>query len=71
MEQGGLRVAVPALAALDLSETTTDAIDQVLRSRAATLDSLWEAFDLTRGRRGNARRLEHLIDSRDEPWSAA
>ena len=71
MERHGLRVAVPALAALDLSDTASDAIDQVLRSRAATLDGLWQAFELTRGRRGNASRLWHLIDSRDEPWSAA
>lgn len=70
-ERRGLRVAVPALAALDLSHTATDAIDHVLLARAATLDGLWQAFDLTRGRRGNARRLRHLIDSRDEPWSAA
>ena len=71
VEQHGVRVAVPALAALDLSDTATDAIDQALRSRAATLDGLWDAFQLTRGRRGNAQRLTHLIDSRDEPWSAA
>ena len=67
----GLRVAVPALAALDLSDTASEAIDEVLRSRAATLDGLWRAFELTRGRRGNATRLQHLLDSRDEPWSAA
>ena len=67
----GVRVAVPALAALDLSDTGTEALDQVLRSRAATLDGLWRAYELTRGRRGNADRLRHLIDSRDEPWSAA
>ena len=67
----GLRVAVPALAALDLSDNASDAIDQLLLSRAATLDALWEAFDLTRGRRGNAQRLWYLLDSRDEPWSAA
>lgn len=67
----GIRVTVPALTALDLSDSATDAIDQVLRSRTATLDGLWDAFDLTRGRRGNGQRLLHLIDSRDEPWSAA
>ena len=67
----GLRVAAPALAALDLSHDGTEALDQVLRSRAATLDGIWRAFELTRGRRGNAGRLRHLIDSRDEPWSAA
>lgn len=71
MHQQGLRIAVPALAALDLSDTGTEALDQVLRSRAATLDGLWRAFELTRGRRGNTGRLRHLLDSRDEPWSAA
>ena len=71
MHRHGLRVAIPALAALDLSHTGTEALDQVLLSRAATLDGLWRAFELTRGRRGNAGRLRHLIDSRDEPWSAA
>ena len=71
LERHGTRVALPALAALDLSDTSPDAIDHVLLARAATLDGLWRAFDLTRGRRGNARRLLHLIDSRDEPWSAA
>ena len=70
-EWNGLRLAMPALAALDLSDTATDAIDHVLLSRTATLDGLWRAFELTRGRRGNAARLIHLIDSRDEPWSAA
>ena len=69
--QRGVRVASPALSALDLAATTADAIDHVLRARAATLDGLWHAFDLTRGRRDNAQRLRHLIDSRDAPWSAA
>jgi very-short-patch-repair endonuclease len=32
---------------------------------------LWEAFELTRGRRGNRQRLRRLIDSRDEARSAA
>ena len=67
----GLRIAAPALSALDLSHDGTEALDQVLLSRTATLDGLWHAFELTRGRRGNAARLRHLIDSRDQPWSAA
>ena len=70
-ERDGVRVARPALAALDLSGTTSEAIDRVLRSRTATLDGLWQAFELTRGGRGNTERLKHLIDSRDAPWSAA
>ena len=67
----GLRLATPALAALDLADEAPDGIDHVLRSRTATLDGLWQAFELTKGRRGNTARLAHLIDSRDEPWSAA
>ena len=31
LHRNGLRVAAPALAAIDLAETTTDALDQVLR----------------------------------------
>ena len=67
----GTRVAVPALAVLDLAGITTEPIDRALRARAVTLQGLWDAFALTRCRRGNAQRLLHLIDSRDEPWSAA
>jgi very-short-patch-repair endonuclease len=70
-EHEGLRLTAPALTALDLCEEGTDGIDHVLRSRAATLAELWEAFELTRGRRGNRQRLRHLLDSRSEPWSAA
>ena len=70
-ERRGLRLTSPALTALDLCGDGADAIDQVLRSRAATLAGLRGAFDLTRGRRGNRQRLRHLLDSRDEPWSAA
>nr|WP_232531627.1 DUF559 domain-containing protein [Microlunatus antarcticus] len=70
-ESSGLRLTVPALTALDLCEQGTDGIDHVLRSRAATLEGLWRAFELTRGRRGNRQRLRHLLDSRAEPWSAA
>ena len=66
------RVTVPALAALDLSaELGGDAIDQVLRTRTATLAGLHRAFELSPGRRGNRERLALLIDSRDEPWSEA
>jgi very-short-patch-repair endonuclease len=67
----GVRFASPALAALDLAGATPDMIDHVLRTRSATLEGLWAAFDLTRGRRDNAARLRHLVDSRDEPSSAA
>ena len=71
LERHGLRVTAPALTALDLCDEGTDGIDQVLRARAATLAGLWRALDLTPGRRGNRQRLRDLLDSRDEPWSAA
>ncbi|SDV00073.1 Very-short-patch-repair endonuclease [Microlunatus sagamiharensis] len=70
-ERKGLRLTAPALTALDLALEDADAIDDVLRTRAATLTGLAEALDLTAGRRGNRQRLRHLLDSRDEPWSAA
>ena len=70
-ERKGLRLTAPALTALDLGVEDADAIDDVLRTRAATLTGLRQALDLTAGRRGNRQRLRHLLDSRDEPWSAA
>ena len=70
--RGGLRFTAPALTALDLCESCGgDGIDTVLRSRAATLAQLHEAMRLTAGRVGNAHRRMLLLDSRDEPWSAA
>ena len=70
--RSGLQVTCPSLTAIDLcSQHGGDAIDRVLRTRTATLDGLWEAFALTGGRRGNADRRALLIDSRDQPWSAA
>ena len=71
LERHGLRMTDPALTALDLCDQGTEAIDQVLRTRAATLAGLWRAFELTPGRRGNRQRARYLLDSRDEPWSAA
>ncbi|MBA3530184.1 MAG: DUF559 domain-containing protein [Propionibacteriaceae bacterium] len=32
---------------------------------------MWEAFALQPGRRGNAKRVELLHDSRDKPWTEA
>lgn len=69
---GHYTVTSPALTALDLcDELGGDGIDQALRMRATTLDQLREALELTRGRRGNQDRRRLLLDSRDEPWSAA
>lgn len=68
----GVRVASAAWAAVDLAgETDGDSIDRYLRSRRARLRDLWAAFAAQSGRPGNGDRRRVLIDSRDEPWSAA
>lgn len=67
-----LRVARPAVAAIDLADTDDgSAIDLVLRQRAATLAQLRAALTATARRRGNGRRAEVVLDSRDAPWSQA
>jgi very-short-patch-repair endonuclease len=71
-EHRGLRTTVPALTALDLcAELEGDGIDRALLTRTATLAGLRLALDLTGNRRGNRDRRALLLDSRDEPWSAA
>jgi hypothetical protein len=71
-EQGRLRFTRPALTALDLCiETDGGALDEVLRTRAATLDHLHEAMALTRDRVGNPQRRQLLLESRAAPWSVA
>ncbi|MBI4900220.1 MAG: DUF559 domain-containing protein [Actinobacteria bacterium] len=71
-ELRGLRITAPALTAVDLvDELGGDAIDTCLRSRAARLEDLWSAFAAHPSRPGNAARRRMLLDSRDEPWSAA
>lgn len=71
-ERGGLRYTSPALTALDLCTTRGgDGIDTALRARATTLEQLHEALAMTGGRQGNSRRRQLLLESRDEPWSAA
>ena len=70
--RGMLRLTSPALTALDLCETLGgDAIDHALRTRATTLELMRQALALTPKRAGNPRRRQLLLDSRDEPWSAA
>jgi very-short-patch-repair endonuclease len=70
--RGGLRYTVPALTAIDLATfECSDAIDIALRVRAATLAGMYEALQMTPHRAGNLERLKLLIDSRNEPWSAA
>lgn len=71
-EHRGLRFTVPALTAVDMATfACTDAIDHALRSRMATLSGMHEALAKTANRIRNPERLRLLIDSRDEPWSAA
>ena len=70
--RGGLRYTVPALTAIDLATfECSDAIDIALRVRAATLAGMYEALRMTPHRAGNLEKLKLLIDSRNEPWSAA
>lgn len=71
--RSGLRWTCPALSAIDLAATAVggDAIDHVLRLRAATLVDLRAALATTPYRRGNRERAQLLLDSRSEPWSAA
>ena len=72
VERAGLRYTAPALTAIDLATfECADAIDIALRTRAATLGGMYEALRLTPNRAGNQQRLGLLIDSRNEPWSAA
>jgi very-short-patch-repair endonuclease len=72
IERSGLHITSPALTALDLCDDHGgDGIDTVLRSRQATLTGLHEALALTGCRTGNLLRRTLLLDSRDEPWSAA
>lgn len=69
---GGLRYTTPALTAIDLATSAcSDAIDIALRGRAVTLSGMYEALRVTPHRTGNLERLRLLIDSRNEPWSAA
>jgi hypothetical protein len=71
-ERDGLRYSIPALTAVDLATfVCSDAIDVALRVRAATLRGMHDALRMTPHRAGNKERLKLLIDSRDEPWSAA
>ena len=72
LDRGQLRVTDPALTALDLcADHGGNGIDDVLRSRVTTLDRMRRALELTPGRPGNRDRRWLLLDSRDEPWSAA
>jgi len=72
LERHGLLMTCPDLTALDLcGQLGGDPIDQVLLRRQGTLAGLHEALRLTPSRAGNRDRRAVLLDSRDEPWSAA
>ena len=72
VERAGLRYTAPPLTAIDIATfDCADAIDIALRTRAATLEGMYQALRLTPNRLGNQQRLKLLIDSRNEPWSAA
>jgi very-short-patch-repair endonuclease len=72
VERMGLRFTSTALTALDLCNSIGgDAIDHALRRRRTTLTDLRRAMELTADRVGNPVRRQLLLDSRDEPWSAA
>ncbi len=72
VSRSGIRCTSPALTALDLCTTLGgDAIDQALRTRATTLAQLHRAMELTAAQVGNPTKRYLLLDSRDEPWSAA
>lgn len=68
--RGGVRLTVPSLTALDMSDLDhTEALDVALRKRVVTLESLRRALELTAYRRGNASRWAVLLDSRSGGWS--
>ncbi|MBA8796102.1 very-short-patch-repair endonuclease [Friedmanniella endophytica] len=70
--RGAVRYTDPALTAVDLcDEVGVDGIDAALRTRASTLARMRAALDAVPGRRGHRLRRALLLDSRDEPWSAA
>ena len=69
---GDIAMTVPSLTAIELATFDfTDPIDIALRKRQVSLAGLQYALDLTPHRRGHADRRQVLLDSRDEPWSAA
>lgn len=76
LTRNGLRCTVPALTAIDLIPGHGgEYVDRYLRSAGsrgpAALDLMWRALAAHPHRRGNAKRRRILIESRDQPWSAA
>ena len=67
-----LNSALPSTGCYALAaEERAESIDIALRTRAAMLARMRDALSRTPNRSGNQTRLKLLIDSRDEPWSAA
>lgn len=70
--RGRIVYTAPPLTAVELSTLQdTDPIDTALRRKVADLDSLRNALQQTRHRRGNQERWRVLLDSRADPWSKA
>lgn len=70
--RGPIAYTAPPLTAVELSTLQdTDPIDTALRRKVADLDSLRDALQQTRHRRGNQERWRALLDSRADPWSKA
>jgi very-short-patch-repair endonuclease len=67
-EIDGIRMTKPALTAVDLG---ADAIDQALRTGAATLEDMRDALAAIPWQPGNAARRLVLQESSEEPWSSA
>jgi very-short-patch-repair endonuclease len=66
-------VTAPALTAVDLAGGVEggNGIDRALLSGQASLAEMWDALRDQPHRRGNSERARLLLDSRDQPWSAA
>jgi very-short-patch-repair endonuclease len=73
LRRGGLVATQPWATAVELAAGVHggSAIDEALRTRAATLDQMWEAYVAQPDRPGNVVRRALLHDSRDLPWSEA
>ena len=68
---GPIALTRPSLTAVDLADTRRGAaaIDEALRTGAATLAEMWSVFNALPCRDGNRQRTKLLHESRHEPWS--
>lgn len=70
--RGLQRLSAPEYTAVDLAALTDgDSIDQLLRTRMGTTAGMRAALHEMAGSTGQKARRRLLLDSRDEPWSAA